>query len=273
MRNLRPLADHAIDHYDAIANAKLKGRDARLAALRGRVSDCYNEYVNQRLVLERVTAGAFSVTEGADLRHCYSSSTESLDRLIVAIRQEQTAYGRAICAYCGINSPSTADHYLPIEAFPEFAVCHNNLLPACGECNSWKGDRWLDTGGRRCVLHFYYDAIPLHEEWLDATVDLVGGVPTARFVLERPSTMQPLVYAAIDSHYKTLHLLDRYAERAGEVFSEMPMDLDRAGVVQACSTRAQALAKQHGVNYWKVALLQAVTRSDAYLQFLSVPAS
>ncbi|NMZ01384.1 HNH endonuclease [Pseudomonas proteolytica] len=48
------------------------------------------------------------------------------------------------CPYCGIPGTMTLDHYLPkaLKAFPEYAVLSENLVPACGECQSAKGERY-----------------------------------------------------------------------------------------------------------------------------------
>ncbi|WP_141233069.1 hypothetical protein [Pseudomonas sp. Irchel 3E19] len=46
------------------------------------------------------------------------------------------------CPYCGLPSNVTLDHYLPrnIEAFPEFSILTENLIPACNKYQSAKGE-------------------------------------------------------------------------------------------------------------------------------------
>lgn len=265
MKNLLPLADGAIEHYDKIVSAKRKGRRPRLEHLRPQVVWRYDQYAQNRSTLELIKTAAFTDTQASDLRHCYTSSTKPLDELVAAVRKAQAVYGRTICGYCGINSPSTVDHYLPDEGFPEFSVCHVNLLPACAECNALKGDRWIDGKGERLVMHLYYDTIPMQHQWLHANVGLERGVPAANFVLRQHPSIGSKLFARIEAHYRTLHLVERYTERAAELFSEMPIGLTKAEVVRECGGRAQSLTNEHGVNYWKVPLYGAIARSDEYL--------
>ena len=43
------------------------------------------------------------------------------------------------CAYCGENTKLTQDHFTPISKGGEYT--HNNIIPACGSCNSSKRNR------------------------------------------------------------------------------------------------------------------------------------
>lgn len=45
------------------------------------------------------------------------------------------------CAYCGERSDLTQDHVVPVALGGHFSI--GNLLPACGKCNSSKGDKLL----------------------------------------------------------------------------------------------------------------------------------
>lgn len=57
---------------------------------------------------------------------------------------------REVCVLCGGSLTLLAvDHWLAKGAFPLLAVCADNLLPICGECNSTenKGQKNVHTGG------------------------------------------------------------------------------------------------------------------------------
>jgi 5-methylcytosine-specific restriction endonuclease McrA len=43
------------------------------------------------------------------------------------------------CAYCGKELPLTQDHFIPLSKNGEFTI--NNIIPACGRCNSSKCNR------------------------------------------------------------------------------------------------------------------------------------
>jgi 5-methylcytosine-specific restriction endonuclease McrA len=53
----------------------------------------------------------------------------------------------AKCAYCGSNKPLTVDHFVPLTKGGFLTA--KNVLPACGSCNSSKGNKnpfeWLEN--------------------------------------------------------------------------------------------------------------------------------
>lgn len=46
-----------------------------------------------------------------------------------------------VCSYCGSTNPSSVDHVIPVAAGGKSDI--ENLVPACGKCNSSKRDRPL----------------------------------------------------------------------------------------------------------------------------------
>lgn len=273
MKNLSVLTDSAITYYDAITESKTGLRKARLFGFRPRISSRYDEYLSLSLELERIAASDFSGADAEDLIHCYSTRTQALDALKAKIRNSQSEYGRCFCAYCGINNPDTIEHYLPKRSFPEFSVLHQNLLPACSECNRLKGDSWKASQGRS-VLHFYFDYISSNQKWLLATVEIDNNTPLSRFSLVRPSDMSVSGFQLIGSHYSSLDLLNRYSQRAGELFSEvrssMHPGLSHDDLINELKHRSDGLVASHGRNHWKVALLEAMAESSEYINSFSV---
>ncbi|WP_454737249.1 HNH endonuclease [Cupriavidus necator] len=72
------------------------------------------------------------------------------------------------CPYCGLQKNVTADHYLPKEHFPQYAVFSRNLVPSCSDCQSPAGKHhWFpgfttdETPPQRRpsgrLLHPYFD--------------------------------------------------------------------------------------------------------------------
>ncbi|MGJ7497858.1 hypothetical protein ACSFA8_22640 [Variovorax sp. RT4R15] len=58
--------------------------------------------------------------------------------------------GARSCPYCGRSGlAGTADHYLPEEHFPWWAVFSRNLVPSCQQCQGAKGDRYAPATGVR----------------------------------------------------------------------------------------------------------------------------
>lgn len=67
-----------------------------------------------------------------------------------ALRQE---FGRR-CVYCRKHDVEAEpegfhiDHYRPVVRFPQLERDYENLFYACAACNQYKGDWWLERGGR-----------------------------------------------------------------------------------------------------------------------------
>lgn len=47
-----------------------------------------------------------------------------------------------LCRWCEVSVGDTVDHVAPKRHAPLLAFTYENLLPACGACQSKKGDRW-----------------------------------------------------------------------------------------------------------------------------------
>lgn len=62
------------------------------------------------------------------------------------------------CPYCGKPvTPSTIDHFLPKEDWPEFAIYPDNLVPQCIDCVPIKGQKYycVDDGIAMFIHPFY----------------------------------------------------------------------------------------------------------------------
>jgi len=57
-----------------------------------------------------------------------------------ALRLRILARDGYTCGYCGQDA-TTVDHILPINKHPDQAMNPENLMSACGKCNSAKGSR------------------------------------------------------------------------------------------------------------------------------------
>jgi hypothetical protein len=65
-----------------------------------------------------------------------------------------------LCPACGEDgTPNTLDHYLPKEAYPEFAITANNLSPMCDICQGEKGTATVNAANERMFLHPYFDQL------------------------------------------------------------------------------------------------------------------
>ncbi|WP_224278510.1 HNH endonuclease signature motif containing protein [Nocardioides lacusdianchii] len=75
------------------------------------------------------------------------------------------AEGRSKCMYCEGKSEDvsylTVDHIRPKDSFPDLVLEWENLGPACGRCNTNKGNYWTDHDDLR-LLDPYIDAVEEH---------------------------------------------------------------------------------------------------------------
>jgi 5-methylcytosine-specific restriction endonuclease McrA len=273
MRNLLALEGPALDWYDRIVAAKHLERRKLLSDLRTSVSQRYEAYLRSVPRLEALSRGTFTSEQAEALRHCYEVETAPLNELKTAIKERQDRDARALCAYCGIDSPETFEHYVPRVDFPEYAVCAHNLLPACFTCNTLKGERWMGKNGRR-LLHFYYDRIPEGVQWLFARIVFDGGLPEAKFSLLQPAGIDPVLYQLIVEHYEALHLFERYESRAAELISEMrsqaaSLELAPDQLGRMLAGQALHLARFRGRNHWKVAAWLGMADSAEFLEWVS----
>ncbi|MCC6553382.1 MAG: hypothetical protein IT372_10225 [Polyangiaceae bacterium] len=275
MRNLPPPTSDPHALYDGIIQRKEDASQReRLLALRDAVRRAYEEYDREKPRLERVRPLAAKLTQEQrkDLLDCYNSPTDPLKR----VRADIFRACPDKCQYCTIVDVAHLDHYLPKKDFPEFAVLPINLVPSCGICNSPRS--WTSTAGKRALIHLYFDPVP-DVRLLFAEVQLVGGVPQAKFRVEVSGCLDGLFADLYLEHVRTLDLLARYETKATlgeegidsirqEVVVHCP-DLDadrvRAKLFDMARLRQQAL----GSNHWKVALYFGLAESkDSVIQWL-----
>ena len=199
------------------------------------------------------------------LRACYKGTTQPLKDLKNAIIDTQPKRQLKYCPMCGTTLPKTYDHYLPAVRFPEYAVHPLNLVPCCSLCNSIKDDDWLCAAGERQYLHAYSDALPdaqfvhvtLHQH---AALKGVG----ATFSLQLPADVSAAQWRLIDSHFRRLHLIDRYDELGNDEIAEMLSDSkayqdaggpDVQAFLRRCAKDRRAV---YGRNHWAAVLMSAL---------------
>ena len=255
MQPLRLLGEPPHGHYDAIASSKQPPRRSYLNDSRQYVVGRYGQYWNfaQNAQLAQIPSSVIGEPYIEALVHCYQVETVALNRMKANIRAAQTVQWRSACPYCGINTPSTFDHYLCKEMFPEFATLSWNLVPSCGECNSLKGARWLENGQRQFV-HAYFDAVPDLVRWLNCEVTILGGDPLADFRLEWPSAMPTALRFVVENHYSRLDLRTRFRQKAAQSLAEAMAHRGRwlpEEYAAEYALEAAKLGEMYGVNYWR----------------------
>jgi hypothetical protein len=63
----------------------------------------------------------------------------------------------SVCPMCGGKHPTTVDHLIPKDVYPEYAFFIKNLVPACS-CNNKRGGRnYIGKNNGERVFHPYFD--------------------------------------------------------------------------------------------------------------------
>jgi len=278
MRSLAKIKPPYIDHFKEIVKAKRNVTvRRRLKKLMPQISEHYERFesaVERRQLDVLGKSGSLNVHR-SDLATCYSPSTKRLEALKNQIKETQNRRTLTRCPYCGITPPTTYDHYLPQERFPEFVVHPLNLVPCCSVCNQSKGVRWL-SGKKRLFVHFYSDPIP-EVSFLFARLktssksDAVG----ITFELRKPHSIKQQTWELLKAHFVALKLIEKYNDQAVDEYTEI-----LGGSVSHCIAggtnvsgfldhRALQLETDFGINHWRAVLCKVLA---SHVEFLDTVA-
>ena len=207
-----------------------------------------------------VTADEMGVLYKRHMARSKSRGRPIYDQLLIAAPHDQ-------CPFCGHRDVSTLDHTLPKAQHPALAVTPINLIPCCEDCNHTKGNLVLGSVEEQ-LLHAYYDDIS-GQRWLYAAI-VEGSPPAAKFFVDTPEEMEPVIACRVENHFEKLELARLYASQAGRQLQNIKGALgemyDAAGmdaVRQDLERRARSCADVI-LNSWEGALFEAAAASDWY---------
>ncbi|MEY8095820.1 HNH endonuclease [Falsihalocynthiibacter sp. S25ZX9] len=267
MKQLLPVQTppNHIDVFESIRNNKKRGlAKTALLLAESDIRDRFTEY-ETRLSADTLAAMPASTLGGIrdELRSCYAP-TKRMNELKQAIRDAQPKGRLLWCPYCGATTPGSYDHYLPAGRFPEFAAHALNLVPACGRCNSTKGEEWLNAGARQ-YLHFYQDAIPV-VPFLSVTItsDHAACAVGATFSVQRAG-MQAEEWALVEAHFQNLRLIEYYDGYSNDFINTI-LRSARSYISNGGASAADFLASEaaenaslYGEYGWRAVLLNAMS--------------
>ncbi|WP_155951376.1 MULTISPECIES: HNH endonuclease [Pseudomonas] len=172
-----------------------------------------------------------------------------------------------ICPYCGIGEVKTLDHYLPKAKFPIFSIYHNNLVPACRDCQSEKMTDYAQNHTSQ-TLHPYYDRAEYFSAmWLFADIS-ENSWPSVEYRATPPDYLTTPVKQRIITHFSEYNLADRYSVQAGPALSDLffilkPMRGNKNLINDHLLSTAVAMRQAH-INSWRAALYEALGNNDWY---------
>jgi len=278
MKNLNSyLADTCI-FLDDIINAKRYSKKdpdykVRLNPLIPNVKICYGEYLrahNSNNHLSLISCD-YRDQNKFDLLKLYSPQNK---KLIDFKNSRTTVYDNRVkktCQYCTINSANTLDHIIPKEEYSEFAVNPLNLLPACSECNGYKGEYWRD-GDNRFFLNLYTDILP-NEQYLFVDFNFDLHVIETSFSLDNRNGIDINLFNLISSHFSRMHLLSRFSIKSSDIISELSNlivsskpKLGEEDIKEVILNKIQKDKEIFGNNYYKSILEESLVNSIDYMK-------
>lgn len=279
MVNLIPYNTNSFAEFLSIVNDKNNPRRNRLIALQNIINERYILYNNNfsATQIHTTSVSDYTVQQKEDLLHCYTSATDSLNKLIKKIKENQLIHIRGTCQFCGINSDSTTDHYLPKGLFPDYCVNILNLLPCCPTCNSLKWEFWFNAQlNTREIINLYLDNLPT-VQFLYVNITFNDDIPNADFIIQNVNGISAPLYLIIENHFQRLNLLYRYKELFNSIYHQTlhsfkgnPVFLNNIAFVQdLLSHDAEGLLNDYGANYWKGIIKKSLSTNNHFLTLCS----
>ncbi|WP_147465461.1 MULTISPECIES: HNH endonuclease [Pseudomonas syringae group] len=179
----------------------------------------------------------------------------------------------SFCPSCGnTGNPKTLDHYLPKANYPWLSICPYNLLPACRDCNTEKGNPVPKSAFQQLIHPYYDDDCFFDEIWVCAKI-IWTSCFELRFYANPPEYWWPLDKERAIHHFSFYDISDKYSLLAAEELSII-IDL-RKGVFRNVSP-IEFQAYLNGVgcsvelfpNHWKGVMYRALARDVDFVTHL-----
>lgn len=171
------------------------------------------------------------------------------------------------CPYCGERRVESIDHYLPKTDYSTLAVDPRNLVPACSDCNRFKGS-YRPSQDKAAVLHPYFDSVDSFR-WLYAELE-ESRPPRVRFKVKTEHVQDEVTAARIGAHFRVFKLGDLYASHAGQTIRRLERRLPKVfrekgawGVREQLWDEAE-IHSDGRANSWARALHECLAESDWY---------
>lgn len=271
MMNCIYIGENEYDTFTKIVKEKYNPSKDVLTAVTIRVENCYNQYLFRFDELESKQFSEFSDIEVEQKKHlqgCYSSLTKTGIPIKSSIFSSQPDVLKTLCPYCMLSTPTTLDHYIGKNEFPEYSFLVKNLVPCCSSCNIIKDEKWRSNYRRR-FIHFYNDNF-FGEQYLFAELKIVGNTPFMKFSLTKPSALDDKSFQILNWHFEDLKLLEQYEQKCNTLLStEIKIikdgnfndGLTLQQIKIQLQRREKNFADDYGINYWKSIMFQCMSQN------------
>lgn len=276
MKKVQYYLDDPFDFHKEVVDSKHKGPQKNIVeALETNVKISYNAYNekftnNQLVTLKPI---ALQPNEQEALKGLYRFKAKSFYDLFVCLTTTKSNKRDMLCPNCTLTDCSQLDHYIPKSEFPEFSANPLNLMQCCSICNQKKLDRWLE-GGQPIFLNLYLDILP-QSQYLFVDIKIDKSIPKVNFYLQNTGRIDSTLFSRIESHYKELDLLKRFAEKADSVISEILRYYTAAEARvkpsqfwEILTSHAKLDQQEFGFNYWKSVLTLGCCSNPDFCKYI-----
>lgn len=207
------------------------------------------------------------------MEHCYTGDTIAR-RVVLTALMAWIQADPNICPYCLLRQPTSLDHFLPKDFYPEFSVLAWNLVYVCDPCNRKKGNRFVDAP--RQVINPYFDAMP-DSALLHASVEVTGGGVGIKFwVASDDPTVPEDTVALARRHYAALALDRDYVREGSSVVADLVNAITsqyRMPIVQdqldaAIDNRLREWSS-YPINCFRLAVVEALELCPGFLEYVN----
>jgi 5-methylcytosine-specific restriction endonuclease McrA len=257
----------------AISGGKNDPRRKRLRRLRPYIQKRFETYWLNRAALETIPRRTWNKVADDAMEHCYTGGTAARTTMLTALL-EQIQPNPNLCPYCLLRQPTSLDHFLPKDHFPEFSVLAWNLVYVCDPCNRKKGNRFVGTP--REVINPYFDTLP-DTALLHADAELTGGGVRIRFCIDSADpAVPPATVALVRRHYQALALEKEYlregaavvADLVNAITSQYLAPIDQGQLDGAIDNRMREWGN-YPVNSFRLAVIEALETCTGLLGYIN----
>lgn len=261
-------------YLGAIFGAKNLAPRAFLVAAQARVLARCNAYGLALSQLKVPALVAWTADTKAALLSCYNVGTISLSKLkddILDALKDQGQINLLLCPYCMLNEPSTWDHYLPKDKYPEYSVYHPNLLYVCFRCNQRKWNYYDANGLLYCHPYFTVsETVAL----LHCSVTVNGGhlkieyygASIGALQLEGEIAQRHLVQLTLGTRFQGV-AASLVSNLIGELRQHFPAGIQPEALKGILRRRYDETRNKLGPNAWDSRLWHGLAANDEFLQY------
>ncbi len=210
-----------------------------------------------------------------DLLKLYSPSNLRLVKLKNRVTTVLDNRAMNTCQYCTIAPVGSLDHIVPKDEFPEFSVNPKNLLPACTTCNSHKNENWKENN-KTIFLNLYTDILPTVQYLFVDLIISANNIQT-KFELRNNNNIDVDFFELLESHYRRLHLPQRFNRASHKVISELTnlisasrLHISKEVIIEIVRAKINEDKAIFGSNYYKSILEESLIENQDCLDYVFI---